>query len=172
MLISKSEKRVTNSVAKDSFKHQEELREKIEKCVMQVTEFMRKYISSSRTFNSQIKTVNNKIEGIELLVGTTRSDRVGSLDKESNYKRSLTTKRTNLTSPTIQRSTSASDVVHKKTRSLSLGQRVKERNNSSEKRIRITPKRAESNKDFRVTQGKNTKNKSSDRRRDEKQERK
>jgi len=49
-----------------------------------------------------------------------------------------------------------------------LGQRVKERNNSSEKRIRITPKRAESNKDFRVTQGKNTKNKSSDRRRDEK----
>jgi len=101
MMISKSEKRVTNSVSKDSFKHQEELREKIEKCVMQVTEFMRKYISSSRTFNSQIKTVNNKIEGIELLVGTTRSDRVGSLDKESNYKRSLTTKRTNLTSPTI-----------------------------------------------------------------------
>jgi len=42
MMISKSEKRVANSVAKDSFKHQEELREKIEKCVMQVTEFMRK----------------------------------------------------------------------------------------------------------------------------------
>lgn len=168
MMISKSEKRVANSVAKDSFKHQEELREKIEKCVMQVTEFMRKQISSSRTFNSQIKTVNNKIEGIELLVGTTRSERVGSLDKESNYKRSLTTKRTHLTSPTIYRSTSASDVVHKKTRSLSLGQKVKERN-SSEKRIRITPKRSESNKDFRTTQGKKN---SGDRRRDDKFEKK
>lgn len=41
-MISKSEKRVANSVAKDAFTHQEELREKIEKCVMQVTEFMRK----------------------------------------------------------------------------------------------------------------------------------
>jgi len=69
-----------------------------------------------------------------------------------------------LTSPTIYRSTSASDVVHKKTRSLSLGQKVKERN-SSEKRIRITPKRSESNKDFRTTQGKKN---SGDRRRDDK----
>lgn len=42
LMISKSEKRVANSVAKDAFTHQEELREKIEKCVMQVTEFMRK----------------------------------------------------------------------------------------------------------------------------------
>lgn len=44
-----------------------------------------------------------------------------------------------------------------------MGQKVKERHDSSDKRIRITPKRAESNKDFRSTVGK----KSSDRKRDD-----
>jgi len=64
-LISKSEKRVHNAVVKEAFQNQEELREKIEKCVMQVTEFMRKYISSSRTINTQIKSVSSKIDVIE-----------------------------------------------------------------------------------------------------------
>lgn len=123
-MISKSEKRVHNAVVREAFTNQEELREKIEKCVMQVTDFMRKYISNSRTLNTQIKTVNNKIETIEDKIGSVRSERNAAIerDREIVYKRSLTTKRTNL-SPAIYRSCSASEKTQKKSRSLSLGQK-------------------------------------------------
>lgn len=105
-MINKSEKKVHNAVVKEAFQHQEELRGKIEKCVMQVTDFMRKYISSSRTINTQIKSVNNKIEVMEDKISTVKSDRTIAIDrnKEIHHKRSLTTKRTNLNSPAIIRS--------------------------------------------------------------------
>lgn len=83
MMISKSEKRVHNAVVKEAFQNQEELREKIEKCVMQVTEFMRKYISSSRTINTQIKSVSKKMEVIEDKIGSVQSERNGTIGSDT-----------------------------------------------------------------------------------------
>jgi len=83
MMISKSEKRVHNTVVKEAFQNQEELREKIEKCVMQVTEFMRKYISSSRTINTQIKSVSKKMEVIEDKIGSVQSERNGTIGSDT-----------------------------------------------------------------------------------------
>jgi len=83
MMISKSEKRVHNTVVKEAFQNQEELREKIEKCVMQVTEFMRKYISSSRTINTQIKSVSKKMEVIEDKIGSVQSERNGTVGSDT-----------------------------------------------------------------------------------------
>lgn len=83
MMISKSEKRVHHAVVKEAFQNQEELREKIEKCVMQVTEFMRKYISSSRTINTQIKSVSKKMEVIEDKIGSVQSERNGTIGSDT-----------------------------------------------------------------------------------------
>jgi len=83
VMISKSEKRVHHAVVKEAFQNQEELREKIEKCVMQVTEFMRKYISSSRTINTQIKSVSKKMEVIEDKIGSVQSERNGTIGSDT-----------------------------------------------------------------------------------------
>jgi len=164
LMITKSEKRVSNSVSKEAFTHQEDLREKVEKCVTQITDFMRKYVSSSRTMNTQIKSVNSKIEFIEDKILFIKTERTGALERESVQKRSLTTKRTNLTSPNIYRTTSASEKTLKKSRSLSLGPR--ERKESSDRVMRMTPKRSVSNAELKKTK------RSTDRKNEDKKEKK